>query len=363
MVDDRGQTPELAVPPGESLREALENLGVSQSELASRMRRPVAKINEIVNGKTAISADTAVQLETALGTPASFWIRLQSQYDEAVARQRFEQRIASERTAAERFPYAEMANLAWVARTRKLEEKARNLAYFFGVVSLEQVEELATGAAYRRSLGSRVSKHALAAWLRRGEVLARRVETSPYSPGELVHALPRLRSLTLDGGGFFHRLQRECAEVGVAVVAVPHLKGTYANGATRWLSPIKPMVQLSLRYPWDDVFWFSFFHEIGHLLRHRKKNVWIDTDRMERSAEEEEADRFAADTLIPKTAYERFVGSRRRVSEADVRTFARQIGVSPGIVVGRLHFDRVLPRTHLNGLRRKFRFAVAGEQG
>jgi len=70
-----------AVPPGEFLAEEIEARGISQKELARRMGRPSNAINEIVNGKKGITAETALQLEEVMPEiPARFWLNLETDY-------------------------------------------------------------------------------------------------------------------------------------------------------------------------------------------------------------------------------------------------------------------------------------------
>lgn len=128
-----------------------------------------------------------------------------------------------------------------------------------------------------------------------------------------------------------------------------------AYGATRWVSPIKAIIQLSLRSRSDDHFWFTFFHEAGHLLLHGKRLTFVEGGRNGKSEEEEQADRYAADFLVPPGSLEplRSVGERQRVSEAQVRGVASSLGIAPGIVVGRLQHDKWLLPSHLNGLKVK----------
>ncbi|MDE2933223.1 MAG: HigA family addiction module antitoxin [Chloroflexota bacterium] len=78
---------DVAIPPGELLAEELEVRGLTQSELAEQMGRPRQVISAIVHGKKASTAETALQLEGALGIPAHLWIGLEGRYQLALARQ------------------------------------------------------------------------------------------------------------------------------------------------------------------------------------------------------------------------------------------------------------------------------------
>src|SRR5216683_2170005 len=88
MVDttQNGFQHDWFVAPGEHLLETLEALNMPQTELAKRMGRPVKTINEIIQAKTAITSETALQLEQVLGVPASFWLSSEQGYREALAR-------------------------------------------------------------------------------------------------------------------------------------------------------------------------------------------------------------------------------------------------------------------------------------
>ena len=148
-------------------------------------------------------------------------------------------------------------------------------------------------------------------------------------------------------------MQDYCREAGVAVVFVRELPGTHVSGATRWLSSDKAMIILSLRHKQNDHFWFSFFHEAGHILHHRKRDIFIDIEGASPySHEEKEANDFASDFLIPKEKYENFIKTLDKISKESVLKFANKIEIAPGIIVGRLQHEGKLPFTHLNKLKR-----------
>ena len=77
---------DMAVPPGEILAEELQALGMTQKECARRMGRPAQVINEIIRAKKAITAETALQLETVVGGSADYWLGLETTYRLTLAR-------------------------------------------------------------------------------------------------------------------------------------------------------------------------------------------------------------------------------------------------------------------------------------
>jgi hypothetical protein len=229
---------------------------------------------------------------------------------------------------------------------------------FFGVASPDQWRSLWAGAdvAYRKSVVFESDPGAVAAWLRRGELEARRIRCHPYDSKKFRQALQEIRGLTASSPEVFQsEIERLCAESGVAVVFVPELPKVRVSGAARWLSPTKALIQLSLRYKANDHFWFSFFHEAGHLLLHGKKSVFID-DGEGKDQWEEEANRFAAELLIPSQALRRFL-RMCPPNESGITAFAEEMGIAPGIVVGRLQHDEVLGYDRCNHLKQRFEWA------
>jgi HTH-type transcriptional regulator / antitoxin HigA len=355
---DNSYKPDYAVLPGDSLVEILESVSMTQKELASRMGRPLKTINEIVKGKTAITAETALQLERVLGTPASFWTNLEKNYREALARKADAQRLIQGLAWLKRFPIRAMQKAGWLSAGRGVE-LLQELLSFFGIASPDQWDALwgKARAAYRKSPAFAADAAAVAAWLRRGEQNAQGIACQPFDDGRFRQALQDARRLTSASPEvFLPDIQRLCAEAGVAVVFVRELPKTRVCGATRWLSPTKALIQLSLRYKSDDQLWFSFFHEAAHVLLHGKRDVFIEGDASSTDAKETEADAFAADILIPRSAFDRIRASHP-FTDARMCELAVEIGIPPGIIVGRLQHDGLLRFNQLNHLKRRFEWA------
>ena len=351
-------TPENVSPPGASLADLLDERSLSQRELAKRMGRPTKTINEIIKGKTAITQDTALALELAVGVPASFWNAREARYREHLARAEQRQEMGLHADWVRLFPYAEMAALGWVAASSRVAEKAHELLKFFSIAKPEQWGEVyeQPQASFRRSPKVKGKAAPISAWLRRGEIQAEAIRADTYDAERFRAALPALRAMTLtpDPKEFVRSLRNACAKVGVVVVFTHELKGCGVSGATRWLSSDHPLIQLSLRYKTDDHLWFTFFHEVGHVLLHpKKRTVFLDADGGTGSPEEDEANRFAANTLFELTALKAFVSAGVFTADA-IRVFAAAQGVSAGIVVGRLQHDRILPFGHHERLKAHF---------
>ena len=366
MIDTPRFECDWVSPPGDTIADALEELGMTQAELAERSGFSKKHVNGLIKGKVAITAETALKLEAVLGAPARFWLRREMEYREDLARKKMLDEAAGYTDWLKEFPLADMAAFGWIRRhPRDKPRQVIELLRFFGVASVdawfEQVENLVP--AFRASNTIARKRGAVSAWLRRAEVEAQELRLEPFDREALSRAIPALRGLTneVDPEAFIPRLREICARCGVAVVFVPAPRGCPASGATWWAAPDRAVLALSLRYRTNDHLWFSFFHELGHLVRHGKKLRFIEGKGIQGLDEEREreADAFANRTLVPDA---RVLGDLvpGAISEEQVREVARRLGIAPGILVGRLQHDGIIPFSHLNGL--KIRYQWAGEQ-
>ncbi|MBE0542068.1 MAG: HigA family addiction module antidote protein [Verrucomicrobia bacterium] len=353
--------PNFAVPPGETLAETLETLGMTQAELAERMGRPLKTINEILAGKAAITSDTALQLEKVLGVPASFWTNHERIYRDTLARHRETDELEQQLGWLKTMPVKEMVRAGWIVAAAEPVAQLRIVLSFFGVAGVDEWRALweSPDAIFRKSPAFAANRPATAAWLRQGELEAQKINSAPFDEIRFAEVLAQLRGFTVkDPEEFVPALHDQCSGAGVAVVIVPPLPGVRAYGATRWLHSTKALIQLSLRGKTDDHLWFTFFHEAGHVLKHGKRAVFVedgDPKAAARDSREAEADAFACDLLIPAAEYERFCANAD-FSVAAMRKFANRLGIAPGIVAGRLQHESKVPFSRANQLKRRFDF-------
>jgi HTH-type transcriptional regulator / antitoxin HigA len=346
---------DYATPPGETLRELLEEQGLTQRDLARRADLSPKHVNRLLQGLVPLSADVAQRLEHVTGTPARLWNRLEANYRSDLARMREQRDLAACASWLSDMPVSALRDRGILPdQPADKASRVEQMLNFFGVASVEAWEDVYgnLACASRQSKAHQVKPGTVAAWLRLGEIAAQDVHCAPFDRSGLHAALPDLRALTVEAPEVFGPKMREiCATHGVAVVFVEEITGARASGVMRWLSPAKALIQLSLRYRTDDHLWFTFFHEVEHVLRHGKTEVWIEGGPVAADdPREAEADRFARDVLIPvKAAGE--LGWLK--SPAAVREFAATIGIAPGIVVGRLQHDGHWAPSRGNELKRR----------
>ena len=345
---------DLPISPGNVLEEEIESRDMTQKELARRMGRPPQVVNEIIKAKKSITPETALELEKVLGLPAQLWVNLESVYRMTKARNEERERLQQEASALSRFPVKEMTKQGWIPAFRQPEDKVRALLEFLGVASLRE-PWAQTAAAFRITGSGNYSPDSLGVWLKKGEIDARETLTEDYDEVRFQAAISEIRALTTDPPEIFlPRMTELCSAAGVAFVLTKELPKSGANGAARWLGPRKGLIQLSLKWKWADVFWFTFFHEAGHILLHGNRS-FVDVSEIGPTVtpEEGEANRFAADFLVNPRDWDGFI-QERDWTEPSVCQFAKNAGIHPGIVAGRLQHEKLVPYSRLTALKDRF---------
>ena len=350
------------IPPGEVLEEELEARGMTQRELAARLGRPAQAINEIIRAKKSITPETALGLAAVLGIDAQFWVNLETDYRMTLARKREQDMIQSNVQWLNHYPVREMLKRGWIEAGRDRPSRLKALMNFLGVAVAEpQAYQKAAGFRITEAAQHRISLGALSAWLRKGELDAQDIETASYNTENFKKALIHIRKLTVEEpDDFLSSMTKFCAESGVAFCPVRELPKSGANGATRWLSDHKALIQISLRNKWADIFWFTFFHEAYHVLRHRAHRRFL-IDGLGSDPEvaglEADADAFARDFLIPPREWKIFCEGFD-FSSHSVRKFARSVGIAPFIVVGRLQKEKYIPYSRLTNLKPRYEWII-----
>ncbi len=361
--------PDYVISPGEILEETLGARSIAKGDFARRTGLSLKTVSLILAGKAPILPDTAIQFERVLGVTAELWTELESRYRLALAKR--EERSSDEALAlwAKDFPRLELVKRGVISKEAKGAEAGRAFLSFFsvgtpaawdelygslGTAGEKPESELAAAASFRRSTSTKPKQPLLASWLRLAELKAQETETAPFDKRAFERAVREARSLTTeDPTVFYPRLAELCSGAGVALLLVPAIPGSGAYGATRWLSKGKALLALSNLRKTDDQFWFSFFHEAGHLLLHGKDATFIEGLTGSDVRQEDEADAYAGEILIPLVQWSPFIAAGRFYPD-DILQFAEAVGIAPGIVVGFLQHDKLIKPEWHNGLKRKF---------
>jgi len=329
--------PDYAVPPGDTLLEVMESLEMNQKELAVRTGLTEQTLTRIFKGEQPVSYETANRLELVTQVSARMWNNLEAQYREQLAKLAERRRLGTNIQWLKTIPTKELIERGCLEATEDTVALLRKTLAFFGVSSIETWQEVwdVPAVAARRSTCFETRPGDAAAWIRQGELQAHAIECGLFDKKRFREALQQIRALTREKPEVFvPEMKRLCAEAGVAVALVREMKKVPWSGATRWLTPNKAMILLSLRGRGEDKFWFSFFHEAGHVLNDGKKDLLINDDSQD-DPREQRANGFAAEFLIP-TRHDAAITKFR--AKADVVALADELGISPGIVAGRYQF-------------------------
>ena len=356
MTSSQVFRPQWASAPGETIADVLSERGISVEDFAKAIDETPPAVTRLLSGQTPITLGLARRLSYALGASVEFWMSRDFQYRDDLSRLDAERWVRG-------LPFNDMVRLGWIPPAREVTDKIEASLAYFDVPDVDtwrdRYARVLQLAAFRASQAYEPKALAVAAWLRQGELVAEALPSEPWDPNGFRSSLPQLRSLTRqsDPAAFIPALQQSCAQNGVAVAVVRAPAGCTTSGAARFVSDDKGLVLLSARHLADDHLWFTFFHEAAHLLLHGRKALFVDSPESPPTRQEEAANQFAEEILVPTEVRAEMFKLRRDARE--VIRFARRIGVSPGVVVGQLQHHGRIGRRQLNNLKRRYRWGAS----
>lgn len=347
MVSDLQLQKKLLSPPGDTIQETIEAYNMSQAELAERMGRPKEKLNDIIKGREPITPKTSLLLERVLGIPVSFWMNREREYREEIMRIEQLEFLESCIDWLNDFPIPELKKLNYLSDTRDKTIQVDELLKFFSVASPGEWENIylneSVTAAFKISLANTQSPYAISAWLRIGELEARKKQLADFDKPAFSLALENIKKLVVkQPSNFAGELEQICAKCGVAVIYTPCLPKAPISGATWWKGG-NPIIQLSGRYKTNDSFWFAFYHEAGHILLHGKKDVFLEelSGSPIDKEKEEEANLFAQKHLFPEAGLKALLANQP-IDDDDIVLSAKKFNTHPAIIVGQLQHAGIL---------------------
>ena len=297
-------SPAYATPPGDTLLETINSLGMSQVELESRTGINKNTINRIIKGKEPITQKTALAFEKVLKVPAHFWLNMDNRYRQHLAREAEAATMSAHAEWGELFPYAQMVKAGFVPAAAAAGVKVAALLEYFGVSQPDGWQQMYGGMktelSYRKTAKATDKLGALSAWLRQGEIQADAVTCGEFDEAAFLKALEKIRAFTTEEPKIFvPKMKKLCADAGVIYLLVPELPGLGISGVMRWYRG-KPVIQQSLLFKSNDHFWFTFFHEAKHVLQKRKKDIFLEGVNAEHEDQkrEEEANCFSESLLV-----------------------------------------------------------------
>lgn len=327
--------------PGDSIQEHIDTIGMSQAELAERLGRSVPKLNELIKGKAPITKETATKLEYVLGVPASFWLNLERQYQDELLEIEQMEELEQCKEWVSGFPLSAMKKLGIIPDTRDKTEIAGSLLKYFRVASPVQWSDIYVGSslAFKIELRHTAEPQAISVWLRLGELQAERIKVAAFDKKELRNQLDAFKEIAFNHSeDWLEQLQALCASCGVALVYTPCIAKAPIYGASRWIKNYSiPLIQITDRRKDYNAFWFTFFHELGHILKHGKKDIFIEglEEITPDKEKEDEADAFASRMLLSEKERNELFKYDKYNKEV-VLAFCEKFSKHPGIVVPQL---------------------------
>ncbi len=352
--------PDYCAHPGDYLEEVLEMRGMKKRDIAERLDITVKTISQIINRKAYITPEMSLQFERVLGISASIWNNMSSSYRLFEARIDENKELEKNVSWLKCFPIKDLQHYGLLPDFANKKDILEALLAFFGVSSPEvwdlHYKRMLKNVCCKKSEVYHDNIYHMASWMRAGELAAQKITTKPYSKDLLKKQIQIIRGLTVQKVETFeNKMVKLCADAGVALVFVPEFDKTHIWGITKWIGTDKAMILMSLRYKTNDHFWFTFFHEAGHILLHGKKDIFIDSKKTDKSEQETNANDFSANIMIPQNEYLEFI-KMNDFSLSGIIRFANKTGIHPGIVVGRIQHEALVSYSDNNQLKVKFEF-------
>ncbi len=348
----------IATPPGETIKDELDFLKLSQKDFSLKMGMTEKTISQIINGKAPISYETAIKLETVLQIPSKTWLNLETNYRETLARIKELSNIDDEYMICNKLPYKELIKKKWIPNNTNKIELIHNLRKFYGIASLKYFEKteyeilnyykkINLEIAFKKTLNKEFSIYTMITWIRKAEIEATKLTTNEFDNEKIKKNINDIKNLSnYNCKKSIDDLKKICASCGIALVIVPHLKKTYVDGMSKWLNKNTVLISLSNRGKSLDKFYFNFFHELGHIFLHKKKHLYINANETSNIDDEKEANNFAKKTLIPKKTYLEICNSD--ITEELIIKYSKNLNIHPSIIVGRLQYDKIIPFSKFN---------------
>lgn len=355
-------TPDWVSPPGNTIADVLEERNWTEKLLAEKLGYSTKFVNTLIKAEIPIDEEIAIKLSQVIGSTVQFWLNHEKHYQSEVIRLREEEKLLKQWVGwLEKLPVKDLMKQEAITKCRINEKNkpsiVRELLRFFDVSSPEEWESIYQNMQYsfRRTRQEQSDVGAISAWIKLGETEAEDIDCSPYDQTKFEQALDEIRKLTiLPPHEFIPQIQKLCQDAGVVVILVPSISKAHISGMARWLNPEKALIQLSLYGKTSDRFWFTFFHEAAHILLHSHQDIFLDDldgEKIMESQQEQEANQWAEEFLIPKQYSDEL---HQLKSKNRVNTFAANLGIHPGIVVGRLQHEHIIDSNWMNDLKVSF---------
>lgn len=354
MDNSTGFNPNWASMPGETIADILSEKNLSLTDFSKMMNSNLNEVKGLLHGFISIDVAIAKKLHGSLGGSVEFWLRREQFYRQNVEKLR---EIEGTKWLQE-LPLKGMRKYNWIPKEGNTLDQCLR---YFSVPDVwtwrKKYSDVTALASFRKSSKLISKTGALSTWIRQGELQAENMQCREWNPERVRSSLNQIKAFSRqkDPVSFLPKLRVACAECGVALAIAPTPEDCAASGIAKFINPTKALILLSFRYKSDDQFWFTFFHEVGHLLLHGDKGIFIEEDNViDVNTEEKEANEFALDVLLPGDLKSEV--KNMAATEKNIKVLANKANVSLGIIVGQLrHFGKI-PQNYFSGFIRRYKW-------
>ncbi len=325
--------------PGEYLKESLDTMEMTAKEFAVRTGISERTLSSIINGNGSVTFDIAYKLASYFDTSVDFWSNLQNAYDLYEKEAEIAQQMDRDWQLA-KIIRKYLADNGFISKDNSKETIVNTARKLAGVNALELLKAPDSFVSLKQQHSDKGNEvFAQNFWISLALNEARKKNGTAYDRTGLLQAIEKIRDMTvLEVHDFYPELESTLSQCGISFVALPYLQRSNIYGATKWFSRSNVMLAVSNRTGKADLFWFTLFHEIAHVLMEHRREMLVN----EEGTEDTEADKMAADMLIPAQQWKQFT-SDGIFTPTSIFAFAQQTGIHPCIVLGRLHKENIVP--------------------
>ncbi len=350
----------LIIPhPGEYVKDAIEAMNMTQNEFAIRTGLTPKNLNTLINGNSNITFETAEKLSRFFNNSIDFWTNLQNRYDIYIQREKTEKEINEDWNIVKLFDKGFLCEVCDIRYdSKEKEQTVLRLRSLFMVSSLTNLKNIEMFAFYKTNIEKKqtTEKETILrnAWISLAIRKANELSCGHYDEEKLKDIIPEIRKMTtMSPEEFTPLLKEKLASAGIKYVELPYLKQSNIRGMTKWI-PNENCMMIAVNDCGKvaDKIWFTIFHELGHVLRFHKRYLIISVDKDD-SQEENEANRFAQDTLINPKHLEDFI-KNMDFSLNSIVCFAEKERVSKEIVIGRLQKEGIIDYKTFSKYKKQF---------
>ncbi len=356
-----GISRDLIIHPGETIADVLEERGITQAELAARTGVSAAYVSNVIAGKKDISANFAFAMEYALGVPKSFWLNLQANYEAELLDANEYQTITDE----EKIARESLKDIVKYLRDKgsmpcgeKKENSILSLRKALQISNIANLKDMVPAGAFRIATKTTINPYVLGAWIRLCQIAGDEEKSETrFDETKVDELVEEIKSVMCNQKANIQQdLRKIMKKHGIDFSVVRNFRGAPVQGYIAQKGEGLYQMVLTIRGSYADIFWFSVFHELGHIVNGDigKTTRFID-DGLDKN-KEAEADLFARNKLISQDAYQKFLNEKHYNIDSIIK-FAKSQNVMPYIVIGRLQKEGKIDYSFFSDYKLRYKWS------